>query len=114
MSGVLVDSNVLLDIILQDEEWLDWSSSALDRAAASGHLVINPIIYAEVSAGYDRIEDLDEAVPPLYVERRALPWRRRFSRANVLYATDDPAGPDDRRCRISISAHTPQSKGLRF
>lgn len=78
MSGVLVDSNVLLDVILQDDEWLDWSSSALDRAAASGHLVINPIIYAEVSAGYDRIEELDEAVPPLYFERRALPWEAAF------------------------------------
>ena len=78
MAGVLVDSNVLLDLIMQDAEWLDWSSSALSRAAASERLVINPIIYAEISAGYHRIEELDEAVPVAHFERRALPWAAAF------------------------------------
>jgi len=78
VAGVLVDSNVLLDVITQDDEWLDWSSSALDRAAAAAHLVINPIIYGEVSAGYHRIEELDAAVSASYFERRALPWEAAF------------------------------------
>lgn len=78
MAGVLVDSHVLLDVIMEDDEWLDWSSSALDRAAASARLVINPIIYGEVSAGYRRIEELDAAVPASSFERRALPWEAAF------------------------------------
>ena len=78
MADVLVDSNVVLDVITEDDEWLDWSSSALDRAAASTRLLINPIIYAEVSAAYHRIEELEAAVPPAYFERRALPWEAAF------------------------------------
>jgi hypothetical protein len=78
VAAVLVDSNVLLDVIMHDDEWLDWSSSTLDRAADSARLVINPIIYAEISAGYNRIEELDDAVPPSYFERRALPWEAAF------------------------------------
>jgi predicted nucleic acid-binding protein len=78
VAGVLVDSNVLLDVIMQDDEWLDWSSAALERAATSARLVINPIIYAEVSVGYRRIEELEAAVPASDFERRALPWEAAF------------------------------------
>ena len=78
MPAVLVDSNVLLDVITEDEEWFDWSAAALERAAAGARLVINPIIYAEVSISFDRIEDLDAALPQKYFERRALPWEAGF------------------------------------
>ena len=53
MKAVLVDSNVLLDIATRESEWERWSSLALERAANESILVINPIIYAEVSLGYD-------------------------------------------------------------
>ncbi|MFN2504188.1 MAG: type II toxin-antitoxin system VapC family toxin [Acidimicrobiales bacterium] len=76
--GTLVDSNVLLDVITEDETWLDWSSHALARAADSGPLVINPIIYAEVSVRFSRIEDLDDALPPSDYGRLALPWEASF------------------------------------
>ena len=78
MPAVLVDSNVLLDVITEDDGWLDWSAAALARAASSSRLVINPIVYAEVSIGFDRIEDLDAALPADYFERRALPWEAGF------------------------------------
>lgn len=78
MQGVLVDSNVILDIVTQDVEWLDWSASALEAAACASPLVINPIVYAEVSVGFDRIEDLEAALPATYFERRALPWEAAF------------------------------------
>lgn len=75
---VLVDSNVILDVVTEDAEWCDWSASALERAAGASVLVINPIIYAEVSIGFDRIEDLDEALPAHYFERHPLPWEAAF------------------------------------
>lgn len=78
MAAVLVDSNVLLDILTEDAEWLDWSSSALERAAASGPLSINPIVFAEVSIRFERIEELDAALPADYFERRTLPWEAAF------------------------------------
>lgn len=45
----LVDSNVVIDILSSDKKWLNWSADALDRCAAEGHLLINDIVFAEVS-----------------------------------------------------------------
>jgi predicted nucleic acid-binding protein len=78
VNGTLVDSDVLLDVLTEDEEWWDWSSSRLAESASDGMLVINPIIYAEVSARFERIEDLDEALPPDYYRRVPLPWEAAF------------------------------------
>jgi predicted nucleic acid-binding protein len=78
MPGTLVDSNVLLDIVTEDPEWLDWSASALAAQADAGPLAINPLIYAEVAARFDRIEDLEAALPPEYCERHVLPWEAAF------------------------------------
>lgn len=58
---ILVDSNVLLDILTIDPKWYDWSSSKLSLIAESHELIINDIIYTEISIGFERIEDLEEA-----------------------------------------------------
>lgn len=78
MSDTLVDSNVILDVLTEDDEWLDWSSSRLAESASTGMLVINPIIYAEVSARFERIEELDDALPVDYCRRVPLPWEAAF------------------------------------
>jgi predicted nucleic acid-binding protein len=71
---VLVDSNVLLDVITEDAEWGAWSAEQLEQAAEDSVLCINPIIYAEVSIGFERVEELDEALPPEHFRREPLPW----------------------------------------
>jgi predicted nucleic acid-binding protein len=76
--GVLVDSNVILDIVTEDGRWFDWSASALEESANRGFLAINPIIYAEVSVGFARIESLDEALPLPTFRRLPLPWEAGF------------------------------------
>ena len=63
MTAILVDSNVILDVVTEDPQWGRWSAETLARCAEGSILFINPIIYAEVSIGFDRIEDLDAAVP---------------------------------------------------
>ena len=78
MQTTVVDSNVILDIATEDEQWMDWSAAALERCAEAGRLVINPIIYAEVAAGFSTIEELDDVVPPDYFERQPLPWEAAF------------------------------------
>ena len=78
MSVMLVDSNVILDVITEDSNWFDWSAAALGKYAEGSVLVINPIIYAEVSIGLDRIEELDEALPLEYFRRAHLPWEAGF------------------------------------
>lgn len=75
---VLVDTNVILDISTQDQRWFDWSANALELAADESTLVINPIIYAEVSIAYKRIEDLELALPPRVFRRDDLPYEAAF------------------------------------
>lgn len=75
---VLVDANVLLDVLTEDPQWYGWSSKQLDISAATAELCINPIIYAEVSVGFERIEELDAALPPDAFTRLELPWEAGF------------------------------------
>ena len=74
----LVDSNVLLDVLTDDPVWAERSRAAIERAADEGRLAINPIVYAEVSVGYEQIEELDAALPPDDFTRLSLPWAAGF------------------------------------
>ena len=78
MTTTLVDSNVLLDIATEDRTWYAWSADALASAANEGPLVINAIVYAEVSIGFSTIEELDDALPPDVYEREPLPFEAGF------------------------------------
>lgn len=78
MSRVLVDANVLLDVLTEDPKWSDWSAGQLDACAANSEMCINPIIYAEVSVGFERIEELDKALTPDAFTRLPLPWEAGF------------------------------------
>lgn len=64
MTAVLVDSSVLLDIATEDPTWFDWSSRTLAEIADSSRLVINVMIFAEVSVGYAQIEEMEAIMPP--------------------------------------------------
>jgi len=78
MADVLVDSNVWLDIMSdEDHEWTDWSAAMLQEAGTHGRLVINPIVYAEISVRVDSMEELDEHLGD-FVTRRPLPWDAAF------------------------------------
>jgi len=74
----LVDSNVLLDVLTEDPAWAGLSREALVRAFDEGPVVINPVVYAEVSIGFDRIEELDEALPETAFVREPLPYPAGF------------------------------------
>lgn len=75
--GTLVDSNVLLDLFTEDRTWLAWSQAALATAFDVGPVWINPIVYAEVSVGFERIEELEDALPE-QIGREDLPWEAAF------------------------------------
>jgi predicted nucleic acid-binding protein len=75
---VLVDSNVLLDVATNDAVWGGWSGQALAECSEQTTLVINPIVYAEVSVGYSTIEALDRALPGALYRREPLPWEAGF------------------------------------
>jgi len=87
MRSTLVDSNVLIDLFDENSEWHDWSGAMLMRCAARGPLVINPIVFAEICAGFDSIDDVEAALPESYLRREPLPWAAAFlaGRAFVHY-----------------------------
>ena len=78
MRSVLVDSNVILDVATGDPEWAEWAEQALGQAADESVLVIDPLIYAEVSVGFDRIEELEAALPTDLFRRDPLPYEAAF------------------------------------
>ena len=84
--ATLVDSNVLLDVMTSDARWFDWSSTALAEAADRGRLIINPVIYAEVSIRFSRIEALEEALPKNLFEREPIPYEAAFLAGKVFLA----------------------------
>ena len=71
---IFVDSNVLLDIFTADPDWLSWSQSALADALLAGPVVINQLVYAEVSVAYKALAELDAVLSRLKIQRAELPW----------------------------------------
>jgi len=80
----LVDTNVLLDIITGDPTWCVWSENALREAAERSVLAINPIVFAEVSLKFDRIEDADAALVDFV--RDPLPYEAGFLAGKAFLA----------------------------
>ena len=74
----LVDTTVLLDVVTSDPVWLQGSIAALDAASAGGPIVINAIIYAELSGRYARIEKLDTFVDGIGLELIEFPRASLF------------------------------------
>ena len=80
----LVDANVLLDLVTDDPNWAEWSVSALEAASLEGPLLINDVIYAELSVRYERIEDLDTFLDGIDVEIGVMPRAALFLAAKVF------------------------------
>lgn len=84
MSPVLVDSNVLLDVVTADPRWGAWSAETLARVADEEILVINALVYAEVSIGFEAVEALEAALPLHLYRREALPYEAAFLAGKVF------------------------------
>ena len=95
---MLVDTNVLVDVLEDDPEWADWSIGQLRTQSRVHRLIINPVIYAELSLTFSTVEALDEVLagmqlPVVEMPRSALflagkafaQYRRRGgTKGNVL------------------------------
>lgn len=75
---IFVDTNVILDVATFDPNWAIWSLDQLELASASGPLLINEIVYAELSVGYTLIEELDDLVEKLELEMLQIPRSALF------------------------------------
>jgi predicted nucleic acid-binding protein len=94
-SATLVDSCVILDVATGDAQWADWSANRIAEAMDTGRVVINPLIYAEISVGYETVEELDEILPASDYEREPLPYRAGFA-AGKAYLRYLRSGGDKR------------------
>jgi len=74
----LVDSNVLLDVLTDGHAWADWSQAQLEQAATIGPLVVNDVIYAEISARYPSVDVVDSILRDLGVDLVAIPRSALF------------------------------------
>lgn len=83
----LVDSNVLLDVLTDGQAWADWSQDQLERIASDGPLIINDVIYAEISTRYGTVEALDSILHDLNIEVVPMPRQALFlaGRAYLKY-----------------------------
>jgi len=75
---VLVDTNVLLDVFENDPDWAAWSQDKLEAASTTDTLVINPIIYSELSIAFARIEELEAVIAEASLTVEPIPHEALF------------------------------------
>ncbi len=83
----IIDTNVLIDLFDVGSRWEEWSTRQIEKQRSEGPVVINPIIYAEMAAGFPIESDLDAALAPTQFVREELPWAAAFmaGRAFLTY-----------------------------
>jgi predicted nucleic acid-binding protein len=82
----LVDSNVILDLVTDDPQWSEWSAIALAKAADESALAINPLIFAEVSIGFETVEELERLLPAEEFTHLDLPYEAAFLAGKAFLA----------------------------
>ena len=83
MNGVFIDSCVLLDLFTDDPTWGEWSESILEKYSQTNTLYINSIVYTEVSIGFKKIEDLEQAITELEIKVLEIPREALFLTGKV-------------------------------
>ncbi len=86
MSAILVDTNVLLDVVTDDAAWAGWSQRQLEVWALRGALVINAVIYAELSIGFERIEELEAVLSETDIALAEIPRPALFLAGKIFRA----------------------------
>ena len=108
--AILVDSSVLIDVVGAPGPWVEWSEAALRAAAQEDVLVISPVIYSEVSMGFDSIEALDAALPAALYRRDPIPLPAAFLAGRCSWTTGVAVGATSGFCPTSSSGHTRRSR----
>ena len=108
------DSNVVLDVIGRPTQWQDWSSKRLLQCYASGALVINQIVYAEIASELDSQSALDEVLSFLRISKENVPFESCFSAGHAHRGYRRSGGMRDRVLPdFLIGAHA-AAKGYRI
>lgn len=81
---VLVDTNVLLDVVEDDQAWADWSQRQLDDLGLRERLCVNAVVYAELSLAFSRIEELEQVLADGDFEVAVIPREALFLAAKAF------------------------------
>ena len=84
MNGVFIDSCVLLDLFTDDQNWAEWSESVLEKYSLTNTLYINSIVYTELSMGFKKIEELEDAIDALSLRVLEIPREALFLTGKVF------------------------------
>ena len=84
MNGILIDSCVLLDLFTDDPNWAEWSESTLESYSLTNTLYINSIVYTEISMGFEKIEELENAIEVLHLKVLEMPREALFLTGKVF------------------------------
>ncbi|WP_337875674.1 type II toxin-antitoxin system VapC family toxin [Elioraea sp.] len=80
----LVDTNVLLDLVTDNADWAEWSQRQLEAAAVRGPVLINDVVYAELSVGFLRVEEMNDVLAAAQVEVAPIPREALFLAGKVF------------------------------
>jgi len=94
--AALVDSCVLLDVLEDDPKWFRWSCRALASQANTSKLILNAVVYAEVSIGFQQVEELEAVLPSTVFEVRAIPREAAFLAGKCFLKYRRRGGPRTR------------------
>lgn len=84
MNGIFVDSRILLDLFTNDAHWAEWSEKILDQYSQTNTLYINSIVYTEISIGFNKIEEVENAVSGLGIKVLEIPREALFLTGKVF------------------------------
>lgn len=88
-----IDTNILLDVVTDDLVWADWSQQQLDVAALRDRLAINPVVYAEFSSRFGRIEELDAMLASVEISVADMPRSALFLAGQIFRDYRNRGGP---------------------
>ncbi|MEN9670571.1 MAG: hypothetical protein RL018_848 [Pseudomonadota bacterium] len=83
---ILVDSSVLIDVIEDQKEWLEWSVKKLHQCAMQDALCINIVIYAEIARSFVSVSDLNHFLSQAQISIEAIPNAAAFAAAKAHQA----------------------------
>lgn len=109
---ILVDSNVLFDVLTDEPVWADWSQAELDRAAASGPIIVNDVVFADISVRYAAVNDVIDVLAAMQIELAATPPSALFL-AGKAYVQYRKAGGSRTGVLPDFFIGTPPSHGCR-
>ena len=84
MNGIFIDSCILLDLFTDDPHWANWSETILDQYSQTNSLYINSIVYTEVSIGFNKIEEMEQAIEAIGIKVLEIPREALFLAGKIF------------------------------